>query len=144
MLDPIVAFFTRVFQAIGHGIGLVVSWICWPFIAVSRWYAHRGWIIKGPIGIALLVLVGLYAYLVWNTQRWTGFDPDYVGAYGRIYWIYEKKVVRVPGCDRCADPEVQTVPICTEAHYCTKCTDLLTKWDLYHDTIDRNRPVPEI
>jgi len=74
----------------------------------------------------------------------TGFDPDYVGAYGRLYWVYEKKVVRVPGCARCADPEVQTVPICTEAHYCAKCTALRTKWELYHTAIDRNRLVPEI
>jgi hypothetical protein len=81
MFDPIVNFFTRVFQAIGRGIGLVIAWICWPFVAASRWYARRGWLIKGPIGIGLLVLIGLYGYFFWNTQRWTGFDPDYVQAY---------------------------------------------------------------
>lgn len=81
MFDPIVNFFTRVFQAIGRGIGLVIAWICWPFVAASRWYARRGWLIKGPIGIGLLVLIGLYGYFIWNTQRWTGFDPDYVQAY---------------------------------------------------------------
>ena len=81
MFDPIVNFFTRVFQAIGRGIGLVIAWILWPFVAVSGWYARRGWIIKGPIGIFLLVLIGLYGYFIWNTQRWAGFDPDYPLAY---------------------------------------------------------------
>ena len=81
MFDPIVSFFTRVFQAIGRGIGLVVAWILWPFVAASNWYARRGWLIKGPIGILLLVLVVLYGYFFWTTQRWAGFDPDYPAAY---------------------------------------------------------------
>lgn len=81
MLDPIVNFFTRVFQAIGKGIGLVIAWICWPFIAATKWYARRGWIIKGPIGVILLLLVGFYGYFIYQTQRWTDFDPDYVQSY---------------------------------------------------------------
>lgn len=81
MFDPIVNFFTRVFQAIGRGIGLVIAWIVWPFVTLSRWYARRGWLIKGPIGVILLVLVGLYGYFFYQTQRWAGFDPDYVQAY---------------------------------------------------------------
>lgn len=82
MLDPIVNFFTRVFQAIGKGIGLVIAWICWPFVAASRWYAQRGWIIKGPIGIILLGLVALYGYFFWVTQSWNNFNTDYSAAYG--------------------------------------------------------------
>src|SRR5690606_29426094 len=81
MFDPIVNFFTRVFQAIGRGIGLVIAWICWPFVAASRWYARRGWLIKGPIGIGLLVLIVLSGYFSRNTRRWTGFAHDYVQAY---------------------------------------------------------------
>ncbi|CAK7257159.1 DUF2333 family protein [Shinella yambaruensis] len=81
MLDPIVAFFQRIFAAIGRGIGLVIAWILWPFMTVTNWYRARGWIIKGPIGIGLLLLVGFYAYFIWQTQMWTGFSPDYVNAY---------------------------------------------------------------
>jgi hypothetical protein len=81
MLDPIVDFFSRVFQTIGRGIGWFVGILLWPFLAASRWYARRGWLIKGPIGIALLVLVGLYANFFYQTQRWAGFDPDYVDVY---------------------------------------------------------------
>ena len=81
MLDPIVNFFTRVFQWIGRGIGLVVGVILWPFLWAGRWYTQRGWILKSILGLALAVLVCLYAYFFWTTQRWTNFNPDYVVAY---------------------------------------------------------------
>ncbi|MBA3446689.1 MAG: DUF2333 family protein [Pseudaminobacter sp.] len=81
MLDPIVNFFTRVFQWIGRGIGLVVGVILWPFLWAGRWYTHRGWILKAVVGLALVALVCLYGYFFWITQRWTGFNPNYVAAY---------------------------------------------------------------
>ncbi|MDX3926929.1 MAG: DUF2333 family protein [Shinella sp.] len=81
MLDPIVAFFQRIFAAIGRGIGVAVSWLLWPFISVANWYRARGWIIKGPIGIVLLLIAGLYFYFFWQTQVWTNFNPDYVNTY---------------------------------------------------------------
>ncbi|WP_417419090.1 DUF2333 family protein [Hoeflea sp.] len=81
MLDPIVEFFTRVFHWIGRGIGLVIAWILWPFMAVGRWYTRRGWIVRGSVGLALLVIVGFYGYFFWQTQVWTGFNPDYVEEY---------------------------------------------------------------
>lgn len=81
MLDPIVAFFQRVFSAIGRGIGLAISWLIWPFVAAANWYRQRGWLIKGPIGIVLIGLVALYGYFIWQTQVWTNFDIDYVNAY---------------------------------------------------------------
>lgn len=81
MLDPIVAFFQRVFSAIGRGIGLFVSWLVWPFVAAAGWYRQRGWLIKGPIGLVLIGLVALYGYFIWQTQVWTNFNIDYVNAY---------------------------------------------------------------
>lgn len=78
MLDPVIAFFTRVFQAIGRGIGWVVAILLWPFMWAGRWYTQRGWILKAAVGLALVILIGLYAYFFWETQRWRGFDPDYV------------------------------------------------------------------
>lgn len=81
MLDPIAQFFQRIFAAIGRGVGLVIGWILWPFLMVANWYRARGWIIKGPIGIGLIVLFGLYAYFIWQTQVWSGFNPDYVNSY---------------------------------------------------------------
>ncbi|RVK22062.1 DUF2333 family protein [Sinorhizobium medicae] len=81
MFDPIVAFFQRVFTAIGRGIGLAVAWLLWPFVALGSWYRARSWVIKGPIGLILLCLVLFYGYFVWQTQAWTNFNPDYVDRY---------------------------------------------------------------
>ena len=81
MLDPIVNFFTRIFQWIGRGIGLVIGVILWPFLWLGRWYTQRGWILKAVLGLAIAGLVGLYGYFIWNTQVWTNFDPAYAEAY---------------------------------------------------------------
>jgi hypothetical protein len=81
MFDPIVSFFTRVFQMIGQGLGLIVAWLLWPFMAAGRWYRKRGFILKAVVGVLVLGLVALYANFIYQTQRWTGFDPDYVNAY---------------------------------------------------------------
>ena len=81
MLDPIVNFFVRVFQAIGRGIGLLVGVLLWPFMWAGSWYTRRGWIPKTVLGLLFIGLVGLYGYFFWVTQRWTNFNPDYVAAY---------------------------------------------------------------
>jgi len=80
MLDPIVNFFTSVFQWIGRGIGFAIGIILWPFIWAGRWYAQRGWILKSVLGVALAGIVAAYAYFFYVTQFWTGFDPDYPDA----------------------------------------------------------------
>lgn len=81
MLDPIVNFFTRIFQWIGRGIGLAIGVILWPFLWAGRWYTQRGWILKAVVGLALLVLIGLYANFFYATQWWNKFDPNYVDKY---------------------------------------------------------------
>ena len=77
MLDPVIAFFERIFHAIGRGIGMVIAAILWPFVTMARWYRSRGFILKAIFGAAVLGLVGLYGYFIWQTQVWSGFDPDY-------------------------------------------------------------------
>ncbi|MCP4318778.1 MAG: DUF2333 family protein [Hyphomicrobiales bacterium] len=81
MLDPIIAFFERVFTWIGHGIGLVIAWILWPFIAATRWYRSKGFILRTVVGGLVLIVVVLYAIFIWRTLWIRGFDPDYVNAY---------------------------------------------------------------
>lgn len=81
MFDPIVNFFTRVFQSIGRGIGFGVGVVLWPFMWARRWYANRGWILRAVVGAIVVLILGLYGYFIWNTQRWVNFNPDYVGAY---------------------------------------------------------------
>jgi len=81
MLDPIVAFFVRVFQWIGRGIGLLIGLLLWPFLWFGRWYVQKGWIIKAIVGAGVAVLIGLYAYFFYATQWWANFNPDYPDAY---------------------------------------------------------------
>ena len=80
MLDPIVNFFTRIFQWIGRGIGFVIGIILWPFLWAGRWYTQRGWILKAVLGLIVVGIVGLYAYFFYVTQFWKDFDPDYPAA----------------------------------------------------------------
>jgi hypothetical protein len=81
VLDPIVTFFTRLFQWIGRGIGFAIGIVLWPFMWAGRWYTQRGWILKAVIGVILAGLVGLYAYFFYATQFWNNFDPNYVDKY---------------------------------------------------------------
>jgi len=81
MLDPIVNFFTWIFQMIGRGIGFAVGIILLPFIWAGRWYTKRGWILKTILGAAIVLLIGLYGYFFWTTQVWTNFNPDYPDGY---------------------------------------------------------------
>lgn len=91
MLDPIVNFITRIFLWIGRGIGFAVGVILWPFLWAARWYTQRGWILKAVVGVALLVLVGLYANFFYATQWWNNFNPDYPAA------LAQQKSVSVAG-----------------------------------------------
>lgn len=81
MLDPIVNFFVGIFQWIGRGIGLFIGAILWPFMWAGSWYTRRGWILKAAVGVALLVLVGLYANFFYATQWWNNFNPNYPEIY---------------------------------------------------------------
>ena len=83
MLDRIVSFFTRIFQAIGRGMGLAVAYVLSPFVWLGHWFTRRGVILKIVLGVFLLGLVGLYGYFFWTTQVWTNFNPDYAAAYTR-------------------------------------------------------------
>ena len=51
MLDPIVNFFTGLFQWIGRGIGFVVGIVLWPFMWVGRWYGQRGLVLRAVVGL---------------------------------------------------------------------------------------------
>ena len=81
MLDPVIAFFERIFHAIGRGIGMVISFILWPFVAVGRWFQGRNWLIRAPIIILLLLLIFGYGQFLWVAERWVNWDPDYPAQY---------------------------------------------------------------
>jgi hypothetical protein len=69
------------FQSIGRGTTLAVNTLLSPFRWVGGWFARRGGIVKAVLGLLLILLIFLYGYFFWTTQRWTNFNPDYVKAY---------------------------------------------------------------
>ena len=81
MLDPIIAFFSRIFEMIGRGIGYVIAWLLWPFIAFRNWLRGRGWFVKIPVFLILIAIVFSYGYLIYITQFWSIGDPDYPKRY---------------------------------------------------------------
>ena len=78
MLDPIVQFFRKMFSALGRGFGLLIAWLVWPLRAGRGWYSGRSWIVKGPLLAIVVLFAGLYGYFFWQTQVWSGFNPDFI------------------------------------------------------------------
>lgn len=106
MLDPIIQFIQNIFSAIGRGIGYVVAWILFPFMSAGRWYASRGFIIKGVVGLVVVLLAIGYGFFIYQTQVWYGFDPDYPAKYK----FSEQKLAAgapVPGEDAAAPKKCQ-------------------------------------
>ena len=68
-------------QAIGRGLRAAADAVLWPFRRLGGWFEGRGGMAKAVIGVVLLLLVLLYGYFFWTTQRWTNFNPSYAEAY---------------------------------------------------------------
>jgi hypothetical protein len=81
MLDPIIAFFSRIFELIGRGIGHFIAWLLWPFIAFRNWLRGRGWFVKIPVFLILIAIIVGYGHFIWVAERWTNWNPDYVADY---------------------------------------------------------------
>jgi hypothetical protein len=81
MLDPIIDFLKGMFALLLQAFAKLITWLLWPFVWVSSWYTRRGWLLRGFFGILLLGWLLSYGYFFWQTQRWSGFDPDYVASY---------------------------------------------------------------
>ena len=109
MFDPVIAFFTRIFEAVGRWIGRLVAAILWPFKAMGRWYTRRGWIVRGIVGLIVLIWLGSYIYYFWQTQHWANFNPNYIASYN----LSEREVAPgspVPGKDNtCATSAIVDV-----------------------------------
>ena len=110
MLDPVIEFFERIFNAIGRGIGVVISMLLWPFVAVGRWYRGRNWIIRVPILLILLVLLVGYGHFIWVAERWVNWNPDYPDSYdmdGRTVTVGEP--VNASDPNTCAPSQIVLV-----------------------------------
>lgn len=73
--------FSRVLGATGRVLRLGFAAIAWPFMAAHGWYGQRHLMVKLPILAVLLVVGAFYGYFIWQTQVWTGFDPNFVDRY---------------------------------------------------------------
>lgn len=73
--------FTRLAGATRRALRLAFVAVAWPFMAAHGWYRQRHLMVKLPILAVLLVLGGFYGYFIWQTQVWTGFDPNFVDRY---------------------------------------------------------------
>lgn len=126
MFDPIIAFFERVFTMIGHGIGVVIAWILWPFMAAGRWYRSKGFILKAVVGAAVLGLVLLYAVFIWRTLWIRDFNPDYVAAYS----------LEEPGIRAGDQPSIENSSATTRT--CSRSVIVDVTADLIDFNVDRN------
>ncbi|MBP2548813.1 hypothetical protein J2858_001729 [Neorhizobium galegae] len=77
----VAALLSRFLDALKRSARLLFAGIAWPFMAAHGWYGRRNLMIKVPLAVVLLGLAGLYGYFVWQTQVWTGFDPNFVSRY---------------------------------------------------------------
>jgi hypothetical protein len=78
MLDPIVNFFTRIFQSIGRGIGLAVGVVLLAIHEGGALVYTARLDLRAVLGAVLLGIVFLYGYFFRNTQRWVNLNPDLV------------------------------------------------------------------
>jgi hypothetical protein len=81
MLDPVINLFSKIFELIGRGIGYVIAWILWPFITFRNWLRGKGWFVKIPVFIILVLIFISYMYLAAITQIWSIGDERYAKTY---------------------------------------------------------------
>lgn len=60
------------------------------------------------------------------------FEPTSVPGASRSYWIYEKKVTRIPTCARCGEGE-ENLPLAmfNEDYFCPKCQEAMHRRESY-------------
>ena len=78
MFDPIITFFETIFLSIGRIFGRLGAAIVWPFKIATSGLRGRHWMIKGPVILVPLVIVGLYVNFTWQTQNWVNFNPNFI------------------------------------------------------------------
>jgi hypothetical protein len=81
MLHQIGRFFRGLAAATGRGLRVLIAWLVWPLMAANGWYRGRRLWVKGPIAAVVILLVAFYGYFIWQTQVWSGFNPNFVDSY---------------------------------------------------------------
>ncbi len=81
MLDSVITFFETIFLSLGRVFGRIAAAIAWPFLRIANWFRNRHWMVQLPVGLALLLLLGLYGNFIWQTQVWSNFNTSFVDAH---------------------------------------------------------------
>jgi len=73
---------------------------------------------------------------IYNYGKLDGHDIDrfkwsLIPANGSAFWIFEKKVVTIPACARCGQPEGVVENLLEEDYICEKCTPAMLRRDTY-------------
>ena len=132
MLDPVIQWFANLFAAIGRGVGVVVAAILAPFVAFARWYRGKGGAVKAIVGALAALFLALNLYFAWQTQVWSGFDPDYASAYASP----------APGIS--AGEQVAPEGDAQTARTCAPSQIVQVTSDLVDFTVDENAWVPSM
>jgi hypothetical protein len=78
MLERLKEYLSRGWAALRGAFRAFFAALAAPFVRGGSWVYGRRWWIKGPIIALLALLIVSYGYFFVQTQRWTGFDPNYV------------------------------------------------------------------
>lgn len=75
----------------------------------------------------------IYNYVRLPEHKVDCFDPALVIANNAVYWIFEPKITRIPGCSRCGDPENAGIPegLLNSDYTCDKCLSALERRNGY-------------
>ena len=56
-----------------------------------------------------------------------------ITAAGSGFWIFDKKITRIPACSRCGDPEGVTEVLLNRDYICEKCAPAILRRTTYLD-----------
>ena len=132
MLDPIIEWFGRLFAALGRGFGMVVAALAWPFVAAARWYRRRGGVLRIAVAALVVLFLAANVYFMWQTQVWSGFDPDYADRYA------------TPAGGVSAGEQVAPEGDATTAQTCAPSRIVQASADLTRFVVDENAWVPSM
>lgn len=139
-MNAVSAFFRRSGEMLMRGVRLFGAWLLWPIMAAHGWYRQRNLLIKLPLGAFLILFVGLYGYFVWQTQVWSGFDPNFVDRYKfqeRTLGAGQE-VARVAAPASSQPANASTVPVAPAARQCQPSGIVEVAADLTDINVNQN------
>lgn len=73
----------------------------------------------------------IYNYTRLSDHKIDGFKASDIIPQGIQYWIYQEKILSIPGCGRCGEEGTTSESLLNEDFRCEKCVTALTRRDAY-------------